>query len=106
MRTTDSPKTVSLSSISNSITAASLSCLAAEYHQVRDQNALDTWKIRASQTIGDLYEQRASLLRHEEQMKAVLEQLRAIINEELPRQPMLDNARLRHTDLAMTQQYE
>lgn len=56
--------------------------------------------------IGDLYEQRASLLRHEEQMKAVLEQLRTIINEGLPRQPMLDHVRLRQTDLVMSHQDE
>jgi hypothetical protein len=67
--------------------------LAAEHHQVHDQLALDEWKGKALQIIGDLYEQKLSLLRHEAQMRAVLEQLRAIINEELPRTGTMEDRR-------------
>ncbi|UJR21374.1 hypothetical protein I4U23_024466 [Adineta vaga] len=65
--------------------AASLSCLAAEHYQIHDQDALDSWRIRALHTIDDLYGQKVTFLRHEAHVSALLGQLRAIINEELPR---------------------
>ena len=58
------------------------------------------------ETIQDLYEQRAALLRHEAQMRAVLEQLRAIINEELPRHTMPDDQRMRCIDMPMSHPQE
>lgn len=65
--------------------AASLSCLTAEYYQIHNQEALDTWRARALHTIDDLYEQKATFLRHEAHVSALLGQLRSIIDEESPR---------------------
>ncbi|CAF1406234.1 unnamed protein product [Rotaria sordida] len=78
-------RTTSLAAIPLSLSAASLSCLAAEHHQIHDQESLDTWRTKALHTIDDLYEQKASHLRHEAHVSALLGQLRAIINEEMPR---------------------
>ena len=94
-----SARTASLPSIPTSLGAASLSCLAAEHHQIHDQLALDAWKTKAIGTVEDLYEQKASLLRHEAHMRALLGQLRAIIDEDLPRHESayaLDDNRVRH----------
>lgn len=96
----------SFSSVPTSISAASLSCLAAEHCQIHDQEALDLWRSNALETIEDLYEQKAALLRHEAQMRAVLEQLRAIINEELPRHTTPDDQRVRRIDMPMSHPQE
>jgi hypothetical protein len=79
------PRTASLPSIPLSLGAASLSCLAAEHNQIHDQESLDAWRTKALHTVDDLYEQKASHLRHEAHISALLGQLRAIINEEMPR---------------------
>ncbi|CAF0890982.1 unnamed protein product [Rotaria sp. Silwood1] len=79
------PRATSLPSIPLSLGAASLSCLAAEHHQIHDQESLDAWRTKALHTIDDLYEQKASYLRHEAHVSALLGQLRAIIDEEMPR---------------------
>ncbi len=80
------PRTTSLPSIPLSLGAASLSCLAAEHHQIHDQESLDAWRNKALQTIDDLYEQKASHLRHTAHINALLGQLRAINDEEKPHQ--------------------
>ena len=98
-----SARTASLPSIPTSLGAASLSCLAAEHHQIHDQQALDAWKTKAISTVDELYEQKASLLRHEEHMRALLAQLRAIIDEDLPRQETVyavEDNRVRHIAVA------
>jgi hypothetical protein len=76
------PRTKSLPSIPLSLGTASLSCLAAEHHQIHDQESLDAWRTKALHAIDDLYEQKASYLRHEAHVNALLGQLRAIIDEE------------------------
>jgi hypothetical protein len=45
---------------------------------------LDAWRTKALHTIDELYEQKASHLRHEAHLNALLGQLRAIIDEEKP----------------------
>jgi hypothetical protein len=79
------PRTGSVPSIPLTLGAASLSCLAAEHQQIHDQEALEAWRTKALHSIDDLYEQKASWLRHEAHMGALLGQLRAIIDEETPR---------------------
>jgi hypothetical protein len=76
------PRTKSLPSIPLSLGAASLSCLAAEHHQIHDQESLDAWRTKALHTVDDLYEQKALHIRHEAHVNALLTQLRAIIDEE------------------------
>jgi hypothetical protein len=78
------PRTGSLTSIPLLIGSASLSCLAAEHHQIHNEESLDAWRTKALHTIDDLYEQKASHLRHEANLNALLGQLRAIIDEEKP----------------------
>ncbi len=80
----NAPITTSFLSIPLSLGAASLSCLAAEYHQIHDQESLDAWRTKALHTINDLHEQKASHLRHEAHINALLGQLRAVIDEEMP----------------------
>lgn len=75
-------RTTSLPSIPLSLGAASLSCLAAEHHQIHNEESLDAWRAKAIRTIDDLYEQKASYLRHEAHLNALLGQLRAIIDED------------------------
>ena len=75
-------KSTSMAQYPISTGAASLSCLTAEYYQIHNQKALDTWRARALHTIDDLYEQKATFLRHEAHVSALLGQLRAIIDEE------------------------
>lgn len=86
-RLTDSKssKTGSLPSIPLSLGAASLSCLAAEHHQIHNEDSLNVWRTKAMQTIDDLCEQKASHIRHEAHLNALLGQLRAIIDEDKPR---------------------
>jgi hypothetical protein len=79
------PNAVSLSSIPLSFGTASLSCLAAEHHQIHDQDSLDAWRTKAMQTIDDLYEQKAIHLKQEAHVNALLGQIRAVINDEMPR---------------------
>ena len=74
----------SLSSIPSSLGAASLSCLAAEHRQIRDQQSLDAWRTKALHTIDELYEQKVSYIRHEAHTSVLLSQLRAIIDGEIP----------------------
>ncbi len=45
---------------------------------------MDAWRTKALHTINDLYEQKASHLRHEAHLNALLGELRAIIDEEKP----------------------
>jgi hypothetical protein len=80
-----SPNAVSLSSIPLSFGTASLSCLAAEHHQIHDQESLDAWRTKAMLTIDDLYEHKAIYLKQEAHVNALLGQIRAVINEEMPR---------------------
>ncbi len=77
-------KTIPASSFPLTLGAASLSCLAAEHYQIHDQESLDAWRTKALHTIDDIYEQKAASLRHEAHISALLGQLRAIIDEEIP----------------------
>jgi len=75
-------KTKSLPSIPLSLGAASLSCLAAEHHQIHDQQSLDAWRTKALHTIDELYEQKTLDLKHDAHLNALLGPLKAIIDEE------------------------
>ena len=80
-----SSKTGSLPSIPLSLGGASLSCLAAEHHQIHNEESLDQWRTKALQTVDDLCEEKASHLRHEAHLNVLLGQIRALIDEEKPR---------------------
>ncbi|CAF3431493.1 unnamed protein product [Rotaria socialis] len=91
------PRTTSLKTIPLSLGAASLSCLAAEHNQIHDQESLNAWRTKALHTVDEFFEQKASHLRHEAHVSALLGQLRAIIDEEIPRQTngyLMDNYQL------------
>ncbi|CAF1018139.1 unnamed protein product [Adineta steineri] len=78
-------KVTSSPSFSLASGTATFSCLAAEHHQIHDQETLDHWRAKALQTIDDLYEQKASFLRREAHVRTLVGQLRAFMDDELPR---------------------
>lgn len=102
-------RATSLPTIPLSLGTASLSCLAAEHHQIHNQESLDAWRTKALRAIDELYEQKSIQLKHETYVSALIGQLRAIINEEMPRHGngcLIDNYHTQHAPPVTTDSKE